>query len=91
MSISSPYHDQFCHYIFSNIFFSLLIVSPIEDVCPQYIVWSSFLSSPSGSGSGRNLDDLLRGGEKVIVRLLQEIPLVGEWLECGGVVGVKWL
>ena len=74
--------------MFSNIFFSLLIVSPIEDVCPQYIVWSSFLSSPSGSGSGRNLDDLLRGGGKVIVRLLQEIPLVGEWLECGGVVVV---
>ena len=91
MSISSPYHDQFCHYMFSNIFFSLLIVSPIEDVCPQYIVWSSFLSSPSGSGSGRNMDDLFRGGGKVIVRLLQEILLVGEWLECGGVVGVKWL
>ena len=76
--------------MFSNIFFSLLIVSPIEDVCPQYIVWSSFLSSPSGSGSGRNLDDLLRGGGKVIVRLLQEIPLVGEWLECGGVFGVGY-
>ena len=49
----------------------------------------SFLSSPSGSG--RNLDDLLRGGGQVIVRLLQEIPLVGEWLKCGGVVVVKWL
>ena len=91
MSIISPYHDQFCQYMFSHTYFSLLIVSPIEDVCPQYIVWSSFLSSPSGSGSGRNMDDFSRGGRKVIVRLLQEIPLVGEWLECGGVVEVKWL
>ena len=42
---------------------------------------------------GRNLDDLSRGRGKGIVGPLQEIPesLVGEWLECGGVVGVKWL
>ena len=75
----------------SDVFFTILLYPPIEDIWPQYIVWSSFLSSPSGSGSGRNMDDLSRGGGKVIVRLLQEISLVGEWLECGGVVGVKWL
>ena len=41
----------------------------------------------------RNLDNLSRGRGKGLVGPLQEIPesLVGEWLECGGLVGVKWL
>ena len=42
---------------------------------------------------GRNLDDLSRGRGKGIVGPLQEIPesLVRDWLECGGLGGVKWL
>ena len=83
MSIISPYHD---HNMFSHTYFYFLLYPQLK--MSQYIVWSSVPSSPSGSGSKWNMEDLSRGGGKVIVRLLQEIPLVGEWLECGG---VKWL
>ena len=83
--------DQFCHYMFSNIFFSLLIVSPIEDVCPQYIVWSSFLSYPSGSGCFYMEGILIypEGEEKELQGLSRKFQKV--WLESGGVVGVEWL
>ena len=49
-SISSPYHDQLFHYMSSDIFFTILLYPPIEDIWPQYIVLSSFFSYPSGSG-----------------------------------------
>ena len=73
----------------SDIFFTILLYFPIEDILSSRLS-GVFPSSLSGSGSGRNLDDLFRGEGKVIVRLLQEIPLVGEWLECGGVFGVGY-
>ena len=47
MSISSPYHDQFCHYMSSDIFFTILLYFPIGDYAS---VDCSFLSYPSGSG-----------------------------------------
>ena len=90
-SISSPYHDQLCHYMSSDIFFTILLYPPIEDIWPQYIVWSSFLSYPSGSGCFYMEGILIypEGEEKELQGLSRKFQKV--WLESGGVVGVEWL
>ena len=82
MSIISPYHD---HNMFSHTYFYFLLY-------PQLKMSVSVWSSSSVLQVDQEVEVLLRGGEKVIVRFLQEIPLVGEWLSGGSeVVVVEWL